>query len=79
MTEAEKPQKEKKPSAVLRVTGEVIHEFAGKLPSRKLAVWIAATTAFFLGKMDSDMWAYISLAYIGSQALLDYGKSKFSS
>lgn len=79
MTEAEKPQKEKKPSVFWHVAGEVMHEFAGKLPSRKLTVWTVATIAFFTGKMDGDLWAYISLMYVGSQAILDYGKSKFSS
>lgn len=68
----------KKPNRVLQVTGEVIHEMAGKLPSRKLAVWTAATVAFFMGKITPDMWGYISLAYIGGQALLEYGKAKFT-
>ncbi len=76
MSETEKSQKVKKPSVVLQVTGDVIHEFAGKLPSRKLAVWIAATVAFFMGKMDSDLWSYVSLAYISSQSALDFFKIK---
>jgi hypothetical protein len=66
----------KKPNRVLQVTGEVIHEMAGKLPSRKLAVWTAATVAFFMGKVDADMWGYISLAYISTQSALDFFKAK---
>lgn len=65
-------------SAVMRVAGEVIHEIAGKLPSRKLAVWTVATVAFFMGKMDPDLWGYLSIAYVGTEALQNYGKSKFA-
>jgi len=71
-----KEKTEKKPSKVLQVTGEEIHEIAGKLPSRKLAVWTAATVAFFMGKVDADMWVYVSLAYISAQSALDFFKVK---
>jgi hypothetical protein len=72
----EKPVVVKKPNRVLQVTGEVIHEMAGKMPSRKLTVWTAATVAFFMGKIDAEWWAYISLAYISVQSTLDFLKVK---
>lgn len=76
-TKEAEPQPKPK-SAVMRVAGEVIYEIAGKLPSRKLAVWTVATVAFFMGKMDPDLWSYLSIGYIGTEALLSYGKSKFA-
>lgn len=75
---AKKEMAPKPKSTVMRVTGEVIYEIAGKLPSRKLAVWTVATVAFFMGKMDPDLWSYLSIGYIGTEALLSYGKSKFT-
>ena len=81
MSETEKTPAavENKPNKALQLTGQVINEIAGKLPSRKLAVWTAATIAFFMGKIDPDMWVYVSFAYLGTQAILDYGKAKITS
>tara|TARA_R110000737_G_scaffold352426_1_gene398376 strand:+ start:1382 stop:1645 length:264 start_codon:yes stop_codon:yes gene_type:complete len=39
--------------------------------SRKLAVWCAATYALYTGMLTSSDWVAVSLAYIGSQAVVD--------
>ena len=39
--------------------------------SRKLLVWSTATTFLALGKLNSDEWVAVSLAYIGIQGLAD--------
>ena len=36
--------------------------------SRKLLVWSTATTFLALGKLNSDEWVAVSLAYIGIQS-----------
>lgn len=43
----------------------------GRVVSRKLAVWIAATYALSIGTLESSDWVAVSLAYIGSQAAVD--------
>ena len=43
----------------------------GKLTSRKLLVWTVASAALFMSQIKSEDWVAISLAYIGSQALVD--------
>jgi ABC-type Co2+ transport system permease subunit len=48
-----------------------LDKFLSKLTSRKLAVFIVATVGLFLGVVDTDNWAAISLCYIGSEALAD--------
>lgn len=55
-----------------KTLGKAINTVAGKVASRKLTVWAAATVAFFMDKIDSDMWVYLSMIYIASQATLDY-------
>ena len=43
----------------------------GKISSRKLLVWTVASVALFMSQIQSEDWVAISLAYIGSQALVD--------
>lgn len=43
----------------------------GKITSRKLLVWTVASVALFMSQINSEDWVAISLAYIGSQALVD--------
>jgi len=42
-----------------------------KISSRKLLVWTVASVALFMSQIQSEDWVAISLAYIGSQALVD--------
>ncbi len=49
----------------------VLDKVFGRLVSRKLAVWIAATYALCAGMLTSSDWVAVSLAYIGSQAAVD--------
>jgi len=39
--------------------------------SKKLMVWILATIALFLGKIDGQEWMFISLMYIFAQGVID--------
>lgn len=39
--------------------------------SRKFLAWITATTLCGFGAVTSDNWTAITLAYIGTQALVD--------
>jgi hypothetical protein len=49
----------------------VLDNVFGRLVSRKLAVWLAATYALSAGMLASSDWVAVSLAYIGSQAAVD--------
>ncbi len=60
------------PKKKVRRTGKgIIDRLMGKLVSRKLTVWIAATCALGGGMLTSSDWVAVSLAYIGSQAAVD--------
>lgn len=39
--------------------------------SRKFMAWITATALCWIGSVTSDNWTAITLAYIGTQALVD--------
>ena len=43
--------------------------FFHKVIPKKLLVWIMATIFVFLGKLDGELWAYISMVYIGGNLL----------
>ena len=49
----------------------VADNWIGKIASRKLLVWTVASVALFMSQINSEDWVAISLAYIGSQALVD--------
>jgi hypothetical protein len=49
----------------------ILDVLLGKISSRKFAVWLTGTVALFMGSVDADAWVAISLAYIGSAALVD--------
>ena len=55
--------------------GEKIQAFADKYTerfiSRKFLAWITATTLCGIGMVTSSDWVAVTLAYIGSQALVD--------
>jgi len=42
-----------------------------KFVSRKLLAWLTATGLCAYGTVSSDNWTAITLAYIGTQALVD--------
>jgi hypothetical protein len=48
-----------------------IDNLLGKWASRKLLVFVIATTLSFAGNITSADWTYIAVAYIGSQAAVD--------
>jgi hypothetical protein len=68
---------------------ETIKAFADKhvekFISRKFLAWVTATAALFFGVLTSDNWVAVTLAYIGTQALVDmatqwkHGRSNDSS
>jgi len=49
----------------------VADRWLSKITSRKLLVWTVASAALFMSQIKSEDWVAISLAYIGSQALVD--------
>lgn len=46
-------------------------KYIEKFISRKFLAWITATCLCAYGTVSSDNWAAITLAYIGTQALVD--------
>jgi len=46
-------------------------KYVEKFISRKFLAWIAATGLCLWGSVTSDNWTAITLAYIGTQALVD--------
>jgi hypothetical protein len=49
----------------------VLDKIVSKVTSRKLLVWSTATYALLTSGIESSDWVAISLAYIGSEALVD--------
>tara|TARA_R110000868_G_scaffold232166_1_gene485661 strand:+ start:359 stop:568 length:210 start_codon:yes stop_codon:yes gene_type:complete len=49
----------------------ILDKFLGKWASRKLLVFGLATILIFLGKIDSNDWTYIAIAYVVVQGLVD--------
>ena len=56
---------------VINYSGGIIDRLMGRLISRKLVVWAAATLALCNGMLTSSDWVAVSLVYIGSQAAVD--------
>ena len=42
-----------------------------KFISRKFLVWLSATGLLMASKIDGEQWVYISMIYIGTQAVID--------
>jgi len=42
-----------------------------KLTSRKLWAWIGACALLAAGQIDQHTWLYVTVAYMGGQALID--------
>lgn len=49
----------------------IVDKVVSKVTSRKLLVWSTATYALLTTGIESSDWVAISLAYIGSEALVD--------
>ena len=49
----------------------IIDRFLGKWASRKLVVFFIATLMACFGKLNSEDWAYIAIAYIFVQGYVD--------
>ena len=63
---------EKVDSLIARVDKDGLADnIISKISSRKLLVWTVASVALFMSQIQSEDWVAISLAYIGSQALVD--------
>lgn len=43
--------------------------FLSRISSRKFLVWLVATGALFIGKIEGNLWAVISCIYIGGNVL----------
>lgn len=55
----------------------ILDRFRSRIASRKLAVFIIASIFMYMGKIESEHWAYVAVIYIGTQAALDgYAKMK---
>ena len=50
---------------------EKVDKWLGKWASRKLIVWGTSTAFLAAGQLTSSDWVAVTLAYIGSQALVD--------
>jgi len=53
----------------------VLDRFLTKLVSRKLMVWMTACGLLMYSGLSSSDWVAISLAYIGSQGMIDIAKA----
>lgn len=69
-------QKKEEDITLSNIVPKISESLAGKMSSRKLFVWVAATVAFFMGKIDGDTWAYVSMIYVSAQSVLDFYKTK---
>lgn len=49
----------------------VLDAWLGKVTSRKLMVWVAATVLMGFGMVESADWVMISGLYIGGQSVID--------
>lgn len=49
----------------------LVDRYLNKFISKKLTVWIVATTFFTLNMLPAPMWFQLTLVYIGSQAAVD--------
>lgn len=76
MPNEKKSKKESEDLNLENFVPKVSESLAGKATSRKLFVWVAATVAFFLGKIDGETWAYVSMLYMSAQSILDFYKTK---
>ena len=45
-----------------------------KIVSRKLLVFLVATSLFIWAGLDPDTWGMIAMCYIGGQAAIDFAK-----
>lgn len=66
----EKTKKEKKPTEK-RDSAGALDKLVSRVTSRKLLVWATGTYLCLMGTLQGVDWVAISLAYIGSQALVD--------
>jgi len=46
-----------------------------KVVSRKLLVFLTATTLFVWTDLDPDTWGMIAMCYIGGQSAIDFAKT----
>jgi|TARA_R110000737_G_scaffold330680_1_gene346536 hypothetical protein len=42
-----------------------------KFISRKFLVWLSSSGLLLANKIDGEQWVYISMIYIGTQAVID--------
>ena len=49
----------------------MLDSWLGKVTSRKLMVWVAATALMAFGMVESADWVMISGLYIGGQSVID--------
>lgn len=44
-------------------------DWLGRIKSRKFLVWVTASVAMFVGKIDGKAWIIVSCIYIGGNVL----------
>jgi hypothetical protein len=52
----------------------VLDAIQEKVVSRKLLVFLTATSLFVWAGLDPDTWGMIAMCYIGGQAAIDFAK-----
>ena len=55
--------------------GSIVDRIVGKVVSRKLLVFAAATSLFMWFGLDTDTWGMIAMCYIGGQSAIDFAKT----
>ncbi|SEH05273.1 hypothetical protein [Candidatus Venteria ishoeyi] len=45
--------------------------------SKKLTVFLIGTVFISIGKIDGDQWLFLSVIYVGTQAVIDLSKEYF--
>tara|TARA_B100000683_G_C12231342_1_gene449232 strand:+ start:229 stop:507 length:279 start_codon:yes stop_codon:yes gene_type:complete len=57
-----------------RKTKGVLDAVQEKVVSRKLLVFLTATSLFVWSGLDPDVWGMIAMCYIGGQSAIDFAK-----
>ena len=64
-------QLEQKESSMVEKMKAFADRYVERFISRKFLAWLTATGLCFGGMVTSDNWVAVTLAYIGTQALVD--------
>ena len=71
----EKVAQLKKELYLQRKSKGVLDAIQERVISRKLLVFVAATSLFMWFGLDTDTWGMIAMCYIGGQSAIDFAKT----